>query len=62
MHDLHIWAVDGIDHILTVHLTVNTDNDIIIKQNAKKLIHSHGIEHSTIEIETKGEPCELLDC
>ena len=66
IHDLHAWSLDGENHILTVHLV--TKDELSIKQvtsikcEAKKTIIDAGINHPTIEIETRNELCDLSDC
>lgn len=63
IHDFHAWTLDGINHILTVHLVANDDKDLTrIKCKARELIEDSGINHPTIEIENSSESCELSKC
>lgn len=56
--DLHVWTLDGENHILSVHLAVNPNLSLekrrSLKQSAQLLISEQNIHHSTIEFdETK---------
>lgn len=59
VHDLHLWTLDGENHILTLHIVVtdNTDSSIMytLKESVRQITSSFGIEHITIEIECTGE-------
>lgn len=64
-HHLHIWSLDGEEHILTIHLVVrnklNPSEYAELKQQVKSIIRSEGVFHSTIEIEWPGELCGIDD-
>jgi cobalt-zinc-cadmium efflux system protein len=66
LHDLHAWTLDGISHIMTVHLVVRRDVTLEkarnIKCEAGRLIEDMGIGHPTIEIEVEGDECRLKAC
>jgi cobalt-zinc-cadmium efflux system protein len=66
VHDLHLWSLDGLYHVLTVHVTVAGNMTLGDTQQLKKDIRTNmdgiGIEHSTIEIEQEDEVCNLTDC
>lgn len=66
IHDLHLWSMDGLYHILTVHVTVAGDMTLADTRKLKKDIRSCmegiGIEHTTVEIEQEDEVCMLNDC
>ena len=67
IHDLHFWSLDGNYNVLTIHLVVSSSNlkkeDLFsIKSNTRKILKKLGIQHSTIEIETENEDCELCFC
>lgn len=56
--DLHVWTLDGENHILSVHLAVNPNLNLEsrrgLKQTAQLFISEQNIHHSTIEFdETK---------
>ena len=53
IHDLHIWSIDGIKNIASLHIMYNINNDIYsIKQMAREILAKEGIYHATIETET----------
>jgi cobalt-zinc-cadmium efflux system protein len=66
VHDVHFWSLDGDYNISTIHVIVagGTGNGEIIriKQECRKLMSEHKIEHVTIEIEDESEECNLCDC
>lgn len=62
IHDLHVWTLDGINNILTVHLVVRdgTPHDLLhkIKHEARLMMNSQDIGHCTFEIEEESEECK----
>ena len=52
IHDLHLWSLDGVNVLTTVHIvrdgTVDTGP---LLDAAQHVLREHGIEHSTIQIE-----------
>ncbi|HPS94721.1 MAG TPA: cation transporter, partial [Deltaproteobacteria bacterium] len=62
-HHTHVWSMDGIHHVLTTHVVVDDDatkDDILmIKGLIHDLMHSHGMDHSTVEIEYTDEVCRI---
>ncbi|HVN72563.1 MAG TPA: cation diffusion facilitator family transporter [Desulfomonilia bacterium] len=62
-HHTHIWSLDGMHHVLTTHVVVDQDatqEDIMhIKENIRYLMITHGMNHSTVEIEYCGEECRI---
>lgn len=52
IHDLHLWSLDGVNVLTTVHIvrdgTVDTGPLLDAAQHA---LREHGIDHSTIQIE-----------
>ncbi|MBC7187744.1 MAG: cation transporter [Calditrichaeota bacterium] len=66
VHDLHVWSMDGQYNVLTLHVVVGKDatsEDMVrIKQQCRRVLHAHNIQHSTIEIEVADESCELQGC
>lgn len=65
VHHIHIWALSSTINALTAHISIEnftTDHWIVIKNEIKhKLLHQ-GISHVTIELESKEEDCEQIDC
>ncbi len=66
IHDLHIWSMDGQYNVLTVHIVTAgslTMQDLIpLKQQIHEELKNYGINHATLEFETKDEKCILKDC
>lgn len=62
IHDLHLWSLDGKNHILTLHVVVNNNCSFEKLTQNKHEIRSigekHKIGHITIEFEKSNEPCE----
>ncbi|MFP4481512.1 MAG: cation diffusion facilitator family transporter [Thermovirgaceae bacterium] len=63
VHDLHVWSLDGERTILTAHLVLPGDASIeelyAAKKLAKKTLFDSGIGHATLEMERRGETCDL---
>ncbi len=60
-HDLHIWSLDGVSHVMTLHVVIsNADVD---KQKLRNKINErarhYNIVHTTIEFETDGFQCGM---
>lgn len=66
VHDLHIWSVDGIYNVLTVHVVVNNTLDMEklaeLKISLRHTLKQNGIEHATIEFESSDEDCCMEKC
>ena len=61
VHHIHVRSLDGFNNYGTMHVIVE-EYDKNIKKNIKEELKEHGIGHSTIEIELKGEKCHDVDC
>lgn len=66
IHDLHIWTMDGQYNVLTVHIVTQQNLQmealIPLKQKVHEELKTYGINHATLEFETKDEKCVLEDC
>lgn len=66
IHDMHIWTLDGSYNVLSLHLVLEDVSSYLklheAKESTKKILREFDIEHATIEIESVGEECELLNC
>lgn len=62
IHDLHVWTLDGVNNILTVHLVVRdgTQHHLLheIKNKARLMMNNQDIGHCTFEIEEESEECK----
>ena len=61
VHHIHVWSMDGFKNYATIHVVVEDINKDI-KDKAREELKEHGINHVTIEIESKGEECDDKQC
>ena len=61
VHHLHVWSLDGQQHVVSAHLVIDRGLDreeaLRIKRDAKSLLLGSDIEHITLEIEFDNEDC-----
>ncbi|QCR23143.1 cation diffusion facilitator family transporter [Pontibacter sp. SGAir0037] len=66
VHDLHLWTLDGTNHILTMHAVVDPqvslDQSEEIKQRIRTAMADLEIHHVTIELEAAGQACGQPEC
>jgi len=66
VHDIHFWTMDGTYNIASLHVSVNPNITVSdtesIKNEVRTLLRKEGFAHTTIEIESEGKLCELIDC
>ncbi len=66
VHDLHIWTLDGEEHIMTLHVVtedaVKPEEQKKLKMNIRQVCDQFNVHHATIEMETKTERCQLIGC
>lgn len=62
VHHIHIWSLDGVYNIATMHVVTNLKNINKIKCSVKEELIKFGISHSTIEIENSDYDCEDVYC
>lgn len=61
IHHIHIWSLDGFNNYATMHVVVDKMS-ADVKKAIKEELKDHGIDHVTLEIETKKDKCEDVDC
>ena len=61
VHHIHVWSMDGFKNYATIHV-VTENNCIDVKNQIREELKEHGINHVTIEIETKDEKCDDKQC
>jgi len=65
LHHIHIWSLDGENHVMSVHAvvddTTSSENVLEIKNEIKNAVKKFDIEHVTIEIEFENEGCYMSD-
>ncbi len=66
LHDLHLWSLDGENHILTVHLVLAPQKTPVrfsqIRQQARDKLAALSINHTTIEIDCEENNCGTQKC
>ncbi len=66
VHDLHLWTLDGEEHIMTLHVVtedaVTAGEQQLLKINIRQVCEDFHVNHATIELETKSEHCRLIGC
>lgn len=63
VHHMHIWPISTTEIALTVHIVIDDIKKLDeITGKLKEKISKHGIQHSTIEIETEKSHCEHNGC
>jgi cobalt-zinc-cadmium efflux system protein len=66
VHDLHIWSLDGSQHVITCHVVTGQDLALMqtekIKSDVRNAIRPFGAMHATIEVECEGQDCPKLAC
>ena len=66
VHDLHVWSLDGENHVMTVHIVVESSSDFQRTSAVKTLVRAKiaalGKVHATIEMETDQDDCPDVAC
>lgn len=66
IHDLHVWSVDGMYNVLTVHVvlkkSLKMDELAVLKLKIRKTLKENEIQHATIEFELLNEKCTFEKC
>jgi len=60
VHHIHVWSIDGYNNYATMHIIIDGDYKKI-KKEIKNKLKEYGINHTTIEFETKEEKWEEVD-
>src|SRR5690554_2864520 len=60
-HHLHLWSLDGENHVLSVHINTQPDFPVSryaeLKQSLKAALSEFELSHTTLEIELSDEQC-----
>lgn len=63
VHDIKIWSLDGNHHVASLHVLIDKKTKPnqfqIIKEQIRKIAFNFEIVHTTIELETDEEECNL---
>jgi len=66
IHDLHIWSLDGANHVLTGHVVVDGATTVLetdaLKSHIRAILAEKTEIHATIEVEAENSTCKDLDC
>ncbi|MDR2449997.1 MAG: cation diffusion facilitator family transporter [Prevotellaceae bacterium] len=62
IHDLHVWTLDGEQHIMTLHVVIDdnlqTEDRQALKASIKAVCDEFEVHHVTVEFETETEKYE----
>lgn len=62
-HHIHVWAMSTTENAATVHLVLKDISSMEeVKDKARAVFRSAGVEHCTIECEAPGSHCPARDC
>jgi cobalt-zinc-cadmium efflux system protein len=61
IHHLHLWSLDGDQHVLTMHVEITTppqpEVQLQYKQQISAVLAPYQLSHTTVEFEMTGEDC-----
>ena len=64
IHDLHVWSLDGLSHVMTLHVVAPDHTEHAefeaLKQQIRDIGNRHAIGHVTIEFETPSDEPHCL--
>lgn len=62
IHDIHIWSLDGEQHVFSAHIRFNQgvtlEESIDIKNSVKQILKPYNFQHYTLETEWHDEVCD----
>lgn len=65
-HDVHMWSLDGENHVLTGHLVVpggiSVNDAAALKTKVRAVLEESAPFHATIEVEAQDADCRNKDC
>ena len=62
VHHIHVWSLDSINNLLTMHVVTNTKDEENLKKEIRKQLKKLKINHSTLELEKETEKCDSKQC
>ncbi|MDD6209800.1 MAG: cation diffusion facilitator family transporter [Bacteroidales bacterium] len=66
IHDVHVWSLDGMNHVITLHVVTECcfpeQKQHDLKMEIRRICNENGIGHATIEIEAENEGCSFYEC
>ena len=61
VHHIHLWSMDGTKGYATMHIVTDKESNDI-KDKIKDELRKHGINHSTLELESPNDNCTQKFC
>ena len=61
VHHIHIGSMDTQHHYATMHIVTNADHHRV-KEQVRRVLQTHHIDHVTLELEAPGEHCHEKAC
>ncbi|MEW5849611.1 MAG: cation diffusion facilitator family transporter [Myxococcota bacterium] len=63
VHELHVWTLNGVDPVVSAHLTIAADAHVHgVRERAEDLlVDRFQVRHTTLQVEDEG-PCEQAFC
>ena len=61
VHHIHIRSIDAVNNYATLHV-VTDEPGYIIKEKVREKLREHGINHTTVELESSREHCHEKHC
>lgn len=62
VHHIHLWSLDGNEGYATMHVVLEGDSHIAIKERIRQGLSEMGVIHTTIETENEGEKACVKNC
>lgn len=63
LHHVHIWSLEGTDHVFTTHVKLKNINSfqqfLEVKKQVKIILQQYNFDHYTVETELDEETCDL---
>ncbi|UZH55047.1 cation transporter [Salinimicrobium tongyeongense] len=64
LHHMHVWSLEGTDHVFTTHIKLEDINKfeqlLDVKRQVKNVLKEYHFDHYTIETELDKESCDLI--
>ncbi|GAB2768797.1 cation diffusion facilitator family transporter [Actinomadura fibrosa] len=64
LHHVHIWSLEGTDHVFTTHIKLKNISHfqqlLDVKRQVKDVLQEYKFDHYTVETELDEETCDML--
>ncbi|UZR96573.1 cation diffusion facilitator family transporter [Chondrinema litorale] len=64
IHNLHVWTLDGNDHVCTLHLVTEDDQLVLhqyVQTEVEGVMANYHIQHPTIQMESCESKCQYMN-